>query len=251
MTLIRRLLMSGGPSGGFTPDVPHTVKAYGTAYETWADQEVGPLLLAATEFDTDSYHFTSHSNLTGTVATTTSSAAIVGTSTLFTTELSVNQVFSVSTDVFAVAVITDNTHLTAWQIASGNLSGQTATRRNEYLAVPAGLGGYYRMTGGTFVNQTPVQDAPMAIHRIPAASQTSENIIGAQFTPTIDQPGNVGGVGHVHGAAILTDGDLIRINLYIDNGSGGAKTFYVGGAPSLAGTWQRGLASWLHMERVP
>ena len=100
-------------------------------------------------YDTDNYHFTSSSALTGTVSKTSGSAAIVGSGTSFTTELSVNQVITIpgtATEVGVVKTITDNTNLTLWQTMANTASGQTATRYNKAVAIPAGLGGYYAIT---------------------------------------------------------------------------------------------------------
>lgn len=108
------------------------------------------MLFDTEECDTNTFHFTSAANLTGTVAKTASSAAIVGTGTSFTTELTVNQVISIpgtAAEIGVVKLITDNTHLTLWQTMANTASGQTATRKNEYVAIPAGYGGYYRVTG--------------------------------------------------------------------------------------------------------
>jgi hypothetical protein len=96
--------------------------------------------------DTDSYHFTSAAALTGTVAKTATSPTITGSGTSFTTELSVNQVFQVpgtATEIVVVKSIESNTSLTAWSNLANTASGQTGTRLNNYVAIPAGLGGVY------------------------------------------------------------------------------------------------------------
>jgi len=67
--------------------------------------------------------------LTGTVAVTNLSTAVVGTGTLFTTELDVGDNIKIVAEVFTVAAITDDTHLTlssAYQGTTG--SGLTAYR---------------------------------------------------------------------------------------------------------------------------
>lgn len=102
-------------------------------------------------FDTDGFHFTSTAALTGTVTKTSGNVTIVGSSTLFTTELTVNQVISIpgtATEFFVVKVITDNTHIDVWAAPANTASGQTATRRNDNQAIPSGLGGYYLALGG-------------------------------------------------------------------------------------------------------
>jgi hypothetical protein len=60
---------------------------------------------------------------TGTVTLTAGSAAVVGVSTVFTTELVVGAVLFVGTQTVAVSTITDNTHLTLQSEAATNASG--------------------------------------------------------------------------------------------------------------------------------
>lgn len=243
---------SGGPTGATGPTGPtgptgisgtrHGAKAYNSATETYADQDVRPLQLNTTEYDTDAYHFTSSANLTGTVAKTSGSAAIVGTGTSFTTELSVNQVISIpgtQVEVGVVKTITDNTHLTLWRTMANTASGQTARRRNEYMAIPAGLGGKYRITGGTYVAGDPAQDAPIAIHLnevVYATPSSGTSIPGASFTPYTAQPASVGGVGHVHGEAVLAEGDFVEVSLFVDNNFGGGS-FTIGANSGDGRSW--------------
>lgn len=128
---------------------------------------VVPLTLDTELYDTDAFHFTSEANLTGTVQKTASSAAIVGTTTLFTSELTVNQVISIpgtATEIGVVKQITDDTHLTLWQTMANNASGQTATRRSAFMAIPAGFGGKYRVSGGArWTTVTTAKDDYLAI----------------------------------------------------------------------------------------
>ncbi len=103
-----------------------------------ADQTIGAvtaLVPFATVLDErgDDAHFTSAAALTGTVAKTASSAAVVGTGTLFTTELTVGQVISIpgtSAEKAVVTAIADNTHLTLSVAMAHTATGQTATRVN-------------------------------------------------------------------------------------------------------------------------
>jgi hypothetical protein len=114
--------------------------------QTVANGATTSLLFNTEVYDTDAYHFTSAAALTGTVTKTAASADIVGSGTLFTTELSVGQVISIpgtATEIGVVSVITDNTNLTLYQTMANSASGQTATRRNEFMSIPSGLGGYY------------------------------------------------------------------------------------------------------------
>ena len=89
------------------------------------------------------YHFTSDANLTGTVAKTASSTTLVGTSTLFTTELSVGQGIMVpgtANEYRIVASITDDTHLEVYGAFTNNATGQTAARTSTTIAIArAGL----------------------------------------------------------------------------------------------------------------
>lgn len=94
---------------------------------------------ATEDLDSNAQHFTSAANLTGTLAKTASSAAVVGTSTLFTTELTVGQVISVpgtAAEVRVVTVITDDTHLTVNANFANTASGQTAARLNSPIVFP-------------------------------------------------------------------------------------------------------------------
>jgi len=243
-----RLLGARG-AGSFTPPEEdmtfHGAKAYHDEYTTWADQEARALDLNSTAYDTDNYHFTSAANLTGTVTKTATSAAIVGSGTSFLSELSVNQVISIpgtETEIGVVKSITDNTHLTLWQTMANSASGQTARRRNEYMAIPAGLAGHYRITGGTFIGNAPYQDAPMFLAR----SGIPGTIIGGSVVPYTAQPSDVGGTGQVHAEDTFAAGEYLWIDLYIDHGS--TKTFYVGGAADFDPTWSHALASWLAVK---
>lgn len=118
--------------------------------------------------DTHNFHFTSDANLTGTVSKTAGSKTITGSGTSFTTELTVNQVITIpgtAAEVGVVRAIASNTSLTLWQTMANSASGQTATRRSSYIAIPAGLGGMYEFslyviwdtnnTGTRFLQLTP------------------------------------------------------------------------------------------------
>jgi hypothetical protein len=70
-------------------------------------------------------------NMTGTITVANGSAAVVGSSSKFTTEAPANSWITVGTDTVAypVASVTDDTHLTLGQAYGGSLtSGQTYTR---------------------------------------------------------------------------------------------------------------------------
>ena len=73
-------------------------------------------------------------DLTGTVATTSGSTAVVGTSTTFTTSLKVGDYITIATvpGVYQVATIADDTHLTLSANASATASGKVVTAKNMY-----------------------------------------------------------------------------------------------------------------------
>jgi hypothetical protein len=96
------------------------------------------------DYDTDTMHYTSAAALTGTVAKTASSAAIVGSSTLFLSELAVGQVISIpgtAAEKRVVTAIADDTHLTVNANLANTASGQTATRVRS--AIVFRTAGYY------------------------------------------------------------------------------------------------------------
>lgn len=128
----------------------HGAKVYSATAQN-INATSAPLTLEAEDWDTDGYHFPSAAALTGTVAKTAASAVITGTGTAFTTELSVNQVVSIpgtAVEFFCVKSIESDTQFTAWAAAANSASGQPATRRNEFIAIPAGQGGKYSINAG-------------------------------------------------------------------------------------------------------
>jgi len=79
------------------------------------------------------------SALTGTVAVINLSTAVVGTGTLFTTELAVGDSIKIGAEVFTVSVITDNLNLTLDSAYQGaTTSGLTAYRDPTLFAVDNG-----------------------------------------------------------------------------------------------------------------
>lgn len=62
--------------------------------------------------------------LTGTGSITTGTNAVVGVGTLFTTELAVENVISISTSLFRVTAITDDLNMTVEPVAAGTLTTQ-------------------------------------------------------------------------------------------------------------------------------
>lgn len=71
-------------------------------------------------------------SITGTVAIS-ATTAVVGTGTLFTTELEVGQSILIGSVSRTITVITDNTHLTVAAAWTATASGQTAKKYNQFL----------------------------------------------------------------------------------------------------------------------
>lgn len=256
---------SGGPTGATGPAGPtgatgvsnlgvrHGVKVYHSTWKTVTSvgQKGVYLDFDSEEWDTDAYHFTSDANLTGTIATTSGSGAIVGTDTLFTTELAVGQVFSTDDaytgSIYVVHTITDNTHLTAYQLATATTSGLTATRRSGFISIPAGLAGQYRVTMGTWVAESLYSDAPIGGSVVPAGGNATarSGIVGSSVTPWIGQPYDVGGIGHSHADYVFAEGDALGVSVYLDNAAQTPITVHLGGDGT---TFSVSGASWLLAE---
>ena len=111
---------------------------YHSANQSLANATVVPILLDTDRHDDDNMHYTSAANLTGTVAKTATSATLVGTGTLFTTELSVGQVISVpgtAAELRVVTAIASDTSLTVSAAFTYTASGQTGTRNNGCIVI--------------------------------------------------------------------------------------------------------------------
>lgn len=141
-----------------------------SAVQSLTNATFTPINLDTEDYDTDTMHYTSVANLTGTVSKTAASAAIVGVGTSFTTELSVGQLISVpgtAAEIRVVTVITDNTNLTVAATFANTASGQTATRVNQgivvrtagYYDVVAQLGFASNSTGNRYLNLQHVRGA--------------------------------------------------------------------------------------------
>jgi len=79
--------------------------------------------------------------LTGTVAVTKLSTSVIGTNTLFTTELKVNDAIKIGTETFTVSSITDDTHLTLSSAYQGiTESGLTAYTDPDLFRIDNGDG---------------------------------------------------------------------------------------------------------------
>lgn len=113
-----------------------SVRATHSAAQSITSATPAALAFDTNRFDSDSQHFTSAANLTGTVAKTAASAALVGTGTLFTSQLSVGQVIDVpgtAVETRVVTSITDDTHLTVAGNYVNTAAGQTAVRNNKLI----------------------------------------------------------------------------------------------------------------------
>lgn len=220
------------------------VRAYHDTTVTWNDQDFKPLPLNSTEFDTTgAMHRTSSANLTGTVSKTNGSTTVTGSSTLFTSELSVGQVITIpgggATDRLVVASIASNTSLTVMTAPTHTASGQTAARDNTCIVFGAGDAGYYLFLASAYIAWDVAQDAPLYIVKNGPVTTSGATLApyivrGAQFTPYTAQPANVGGVGQVLGVAHVDAGDYVQAWLYTDNNLGGGSGS-VGGSSTQLG----------------
>ncbi len=135
-------------SGG----VPNYVgfHAYNSATQTVLGNVDNNIGFDSERTDTNAFHFSSAAALTGTVTKTNGSTTVTGSGTAFTTELSINQVFTIpgggGTDTVVVTAIASNISLTVAVAPLRTASGQTATRVNYAVAIPAGQDGKYRPT---------------------------------------------------------------------------------------------------------
>lgn len=100
----------------------------------------------------------SQSSGTGTVAVTNGSANVVGTSSLFTTEFAVGDIFIVNSDgtAYIVDTITDDTHLSLTSNYSGTTSsGEAITQKRwsaNYFSLIAGVETAFTWTANTTID---------------------------------------------------------------------------------------------------
>ena len=119
-----------------------------SAAQSLSDGAQVRLLFDTERYDTDTMHYTSAADLTGTVAKTNGSATLTGTTTAFDTELAVGQVISVpgvATEKRVVTAIASATSLTVNSNFANTASGQTAARLNT--AIVARTAGLYVVSG--------------------------------------------------------------------------------------------------------
>ena len=183
------------------------------------------MLMDTEQYDTDGFHFTSNANLTGTVAKTSGNVTIVGTGSSFTTELSVNQVVEIpggTTEIFVVKTITDNTHIDVWVAPTQTSSGQTAVRRNRYIGIPSGLGGYYFLAASTQWAANATGSRTVAFGKNQIESAGNFNMLGAQRLMAANNSSTVI-VGAWSPPTSLNAGDFVYAGARQD--SGGALNF--------------------------
>lgn len=99
--------------------------------------------------DTDNTHFSSASNITGTVARTSGSATITGTGTAFLTELSPHQLLLIAGTLHTVVEIASDTSMTVTPVPSGTSSGLAAQRRSDGISIKY-PGPYVNSANGAF-----------------------------------------------------------------------------------------------------
>jgi hypothetical protein len=134
--------------------------------------------------DADNQHYTSSANLTGTVSKTASSTTLTGSSTLFTSELSVGQVISVPGTVAEKRVVTaiaSDTSLTVNSTFVNTASGQTATRVNS--AVVFRQSGFYTLEANIYSAALASGTASLQFWLNSLTTATSGTTIG-QIDPT-------------------------------------------------------------------
>lgn len=146
---LRRLMSARNPAPLYaaTP----TCRVTSNSNQSIPNATLTPITFETERWDTDTMHFNSAANLTGTVTKISGGTALGGSGTLFTTELSVGQAISVpggAAEVAVVAAIIDDTHATvavggALGTWANSAVGQTATRLNS--AVVCNTPGVYRV----------------------------------------------------------------------------------------------------------
>lgn len=161
----------------------------GTRLRLSANQSITSATATAITWDTedndaDNQHYSSAANLTGTVSKTAASATLTGSSTLFTTELSVGQVISVpgtAAEKRVVIAIASNTSLTVNSPFVNTASGQTATRVNS--AVVFRQPGFYTLETNVYSAALASGAITLAYYLNSLTTATSGTAIG-QSDPT-------------------------------------------------------------------
>ncbi len=184
---------------------------------------------ARRSYDTDGYHpVLDDTNLTGAVAKTAGSPSIVGTGTLFTTELRVGDPVKISggsvvyyPDVVVVKSIEDDTHFTAYQAPGQTAAGQTATKDSTVFVIPPGLGGYYAftVTQNWRGNSNGLREMNLVFNGLDAGNQngSNSNLDEACFTKPPSGPAEQCEVMPA-GPVLLAEGEFVQNFLYQDSG---------------------------------
>jgi hypothetical protein len=188
----------------------------------------------AEEFDDDGQHFTSAAAITGTVTKTSASTTLVGSSTAFTTDLSVGQIIDVpgtAVERRVITAIASNTSLTV-NVAYGNsASGQTATRINSTITFLEA--GRYRLEGQmewTVAAATGNRQASIWRNGVTTGTRLGQNSVTSHATS--NQRTQV-----VAGVCQMAQWDYVELSAYQDSGSD--RTLAVGTG-----------ATWLSCDRV-
>lgn len=134
------------------PGAPPACRAYRGADQALVTGTLTEIDLSLNRWDTDTMHFTSNANLTGTVAKTAGGNTLTGTGTAFLSELAVGQAIDVpgtTTERAVIIAIASNTSATVAVGGAGGTwantaSGQTATRVRAVLV--ANTPGLYEVT---------------------------------------------------------------------------------------------------------
>lgn len=197
-----------------------------------------PLFFGATEDadDPDRQHFTSDANLTGTVAKTASSLVLVGTGTLFTSELSIGQIIVVpgtANEKRVVTVITDNTHLTVNAVFANTASGQTAQRTSTGVVIRTA--GVYRAEGNALFAANPTGN--VRAYELYLQRGASRSVLAASQMSPIQ---NIYGVGVTVGRRKrFLQWDFIEYVVFQDATGGAALVTGTIPLPTLSVTWVR------------
>ena len=188
------------------------------------------------------YHFTSDANLTGTVAKTATSTALVGTGTSFTTELSVGQCIIVpgtANEYRIVASITDNTNLVVYGAFANTANGQTAARTSTAIGIAKA--GLYIASASAYWNNDTTGNRSIAIFKnngefgLDEVTSISGNCAGVSYgaIKTNTAPAATNTV--VVTPPIPMDvGDFFQQECYHNAGSDRAVIDYNSGSPHLS-----------------
>jgi hypothetical protein len=155
----------------------------GTRLRISANQSITTATVTPVNWDTedsdaDNQHYTSAANLTGTATKAAGSQAVVGVSTLFTTELSVGQVIMIpgtANEKAVVTAITDATHLTVAKPFVNAASGQTVARVNAAVAI---------RSPGSYAPQFSAFMAALASGTLTLQIKLNDTTVIAQTDPT-------------------------------------------------------------------